>query len=86
MNGEVLVRMSERRNREREREKERERERERGRERERAAAGFKVKIGGLSLKEDMERLRIIREVIGDDKEPWTACILGVWVERFGTQS
>lgn len=24
-----------------------------------------MKIGGLSLKEDMERLRIIREVIGD---------------------
>ncbi|CAK9084021.1 Arabinonate dehydratase [Durusdinium trenchii] len=27
--------------------------------------GFKVKIGGLSLSEDMERLRVIREVIGD---------------------
>ena len=27
--------------------------------------GFKVKIGGLSLKEDMERLRVIREVIGE---------------------
>ena len=27
--------------------------------------GLEVKIGGLSLKEDMERLRVIREVIGD---------------------
>lgn len=30
--------------------------------------GFKVKIGGLSLKEDMERLRVIREVIGEEKD------------------
>lgn len=28
--------------------------------------GFKVKVGGLPLKDDMERLRVIREVIGDD--------------------
>ncbi|CAL1153758.1 unnamed protein product [Cladocopium goreaui] len=30
--------------------------------------GFKVKIGGLSLKDDMERLRVIREVIGERKD------------------
>jgi len=30
--------------------------------------GFKVKVGGLSLKEDMERLRVIREVIGDEND------------------
>ncbi|OLP96074.1 Peptide methionine sulfoxide reductase MsrA [Symbiodinium microadriaticum] len=30
--------------------------------------GFKVKIGGLPLREDMERLRVIREVIGYDKD------------------
>ena len=29
---------------------------------------FKAKIGGASLAEDMERLRVIREVIGDDAE------------------
>mmetsp|Transcript_28365 Transcript_28365/g.45530 ORF Transcript_28365/g.45530 Transcript_28365/m.45530 type:complete len:380 (+) Transcript_28365:48-1187(+) len=29
---------------------------------------FKVKVGGLTLKEDMERLRVIREVIGPDKD------------------
>jgi L-alanine-DL-glutamate epimerase-like enolase superfamily enzyme len=29
---------------------------------------FKAKIGGLSLDEDMQRLRVIREVIGDDAE------------------
>lgn len=28
--------------------------------------GFKAKVGGLSLAEDMERLALIREVIGDD--------------------
>ena len=30
--------------------------------------GFKAKAGGLSLKEDMERLALIREVIGSDKD------------------
>lgn len=30
--------------------------------------GFKVKAGALSLKEDMERLAVVREVIGDDKD------------------
>jgi len=30
--------------------------------------GFKVKTGGLSLKEDIERLAFIREVLGDDKD------------------
>eukprot|EP00933_Yihiella_yeosuensis_P042735 TRINITY_DN37411_c1_g1_i1.p1 TRINITY_DN37411_c1_g1~~TRINITY_DN37411_c1_g1_i1.p1 ORF type:complete len:380 (-),score=82.75 TRINITY_DN37411_c1_g1_i1:67-1206(-) len=30
--------------------------------------GFKVKVGGLPLKDDMERLRVIREVIGPDKD------------------
>eukprot|EP00439_Symbiodinium_sp_Y106_P081866 s200_g20.t8 len=30
--------------------------------------GFKVKIGGLPLHKDMERLRVIREVIGYDKD------------------
>ena len=30
--------------------------------------GFKVKIGGLSLHDDMERLRVIREVIGYEKD------------------
>ena len=29
---------------------------------------FKAKIGGASLEEDMERLRVIREVIGDEAE------------------
>ena len=29
---------------------------------------FKAKIGGASLDEDMARLRVIREVIGDDAE------------------
>lgn len=29
--------------------------------------GFKAKIGGMSLAEDMERLALVREVIGDDK-------------------
>ncbi len=31
-------------------------------------AGFKGKVGGLSLKEDVERMALVREVIGDDKE------------------
>jgi L-alanine-DL-glutamate epimerase-like enolase superfamily enzyme len=30
--------------------------------------GFKAKAGGLSLKEDMERLALVREVIGSDKD------------------
>lgn len=30
--------------------------------------GFKAKAGGMSLKEDMERLALVREVIGADKE------------------
>lgn len=30
--------------------------------------GFKAKVGGLSLKEDIERLEVIREVIGFDAE------------------
>ena len=30
--------------------------------------GFKAKAGGLSLKEDIERLALIREVIGSDKD------------------
>jgi L-alanine-DL-glutamate epimerase-like enolase superfamily enzyme len=30
--------------------------------------GFKGKVGGLSLKEDVERMALVREVIGDDKE------------------
>lgn len=30
--------------------------------------GFKAKVGGLSLKEDMDRLEVVREVIGDDKD------------------
>ena len=30
--------------------------------------GFKGKVGGLSLKEDVERMAVVREVIGDDKE------------------
>jgi len=30
--------------------------------------GFKVKCGGLSLKEDIERLEFIRSIIGDDKD------------------
>jgi L-alanine-DL-glutamate epimerase-like enolase superfamily enzyme len=29
--------------------------------------GFKAKAGGLSLAEDMERLALVREIIGDDK-------------------
>ena len=29
---------------------------------------FKAKIGGLDLESDMERLRVVREVIGDDAE------------------
>lgn len=29
---------------------------------------FKVKFGGLPLKEDMERLRVIREVIGEERD------------------
>ena len=29
---------------------------------------FKAKIGGASLDEDMARLRVIREVIGDEDE------------------
>ncbi len=50
--------------------------------------GFKVKIGGLSLKEDMERLHVIREVIGDKdlmvdvNRAWdykTACDLDFWI-------
>jgi D-galactarolactone cycloisomerase len=30
--------------------------------------GFKAKVGGVSLKEDMQRLELIREIIGPDKE------------------
>lgn len=30
--------------------------------------GFKAKAGGVSLKEDIERLALVREVIGDDKD------------------
>ena len=30
--------------------------------------GFKAKAGGVSLKEDMKRLEVVREVIGDDKD------------------
>ena len=30
--------------------------------------GFKAKAGGVSLKEDMARLELIREIIGDDKD------------------
>lgn len=30
--------------------------------------GFKVKCGGLGLKEDLERLAFIRDVLGDDKD------------------
>ncbi len=30
--------------------------------------GFKAKVGGLSLQEDMERLAVVREVIGDDND------------------
>jgi len=30
--------------------------------------GFKAKVGGLSLREDIERLEVIRDVIGFDKE------------------
>jgi L-alanine-DL-glutamate epimerase-like enolase superfamily enzyme len=30
--------------------------------------GFKGKVGGLSLKEDVERMALVREAIGDDKE------------------
>jgi D-galactarolactone cycloisomerase len=30
--------------------------------------GFKAKAGGLSLKEDIERLALVREVIGSDKD------------------
>jgi L-alanine-DL-glutamate epimerase-like enolase superfamily enzyme len=30
--------------------------------------GFKGKVGGLSLKEDVERMALVREVIGDDKD------------------
>ena len=30
--------------------------------------GFKAKAGGVGLKEDMERLTLVREVIGDDKD------------------
>ena len=30
--------------------------------------GFKAKVGGLTLVEDMERLALVREVIGDDKQ------------------
>ena len=36
--------------------------------REQGHRAFKAKIGGASLKEDMERLRVIREVIGDEAE------------------
>jgi L-alanine-DL-glutamate epimerase-like enolase superfamily enzyme len=31
-------------------------------------AGFKAKAGGVSLAEDIERLTLIREIIGDDKD------------------
>jgi L-alanine-DL-glutamate epimerase-like enolase superfamily enzyme len=30
--------------------------------------GFKAKVGGVTLKEDMERLSLVREVIGEDKD------------------
>lgn len=30
--------------------------------------GFKAKVGGMSLAEDMERLAVVRDVIGEDKE------------------
>jgi D-galactarolactone cycloisomerase len=30
--------------------------------------GFKAKAGGVSLKEDMERLAVVREVIGNDRD------------------
>lgn len=30
--------------------------------------GFKAKVGGMSLAEDMERLAVVREVIGDDND------------------
>lgn len=30
--------------------------------------GFKAKAGGVTLKEDMERLSLVREVIGEDKD------------------
>ena len=30
--------------------------------------GFKGKVGGLSLAEDIERMAVVREVIGDDKD------------------
>ena len=30
--------------------------------------GFKGKVGGLSLKEDIRRMEIIREIIGSDRE------------------
>lgn len=30
--------------------------------------GFKAKVGGLSLKEDMDRLEVVREIIGDDRD------------------
>lgn len=30
--------------------------------------GFKGKVGGVPLKEDIERMAVVREVIGDDKE------------------
>ncbi len=30
--------------------------------------GFKAKIGGMSLSDDMQRLEVIRDVIGDDKD------------------
>jgi D-galactarolactone cycloisomerase len=30
--------------------------------------GFKAKVGGVSLKEDMQRLELIREIIGPDKD------------------
>ena len=36
--------------------------------REQGHRAFKAKIGGASLEEDMERLRVIREVIGDEAE------------------
>jgi len=30
--------------------------------------GFKVKVGGLTLAEDMERIEVGREVIGPDRD------------------
>ncbi len=36
--------------------------------REQGHKSFKAKIGGASLEEDMERLRVIRDVIGDEAE------------------